>query len=98
MRIPVNIQMTKTNTTINIPALIVRNLKLEKGQTVELEVKKNKIIVHIVKEALPLASGQIGQMIQDRGLTDTPLQKQKPFSLEVERAYFLQSARMRSDF
>jgi len=50
MKFPVKIQQTKTNTTINIPKVVVKNLKLEKGQNVELEVKKNKIIVHIIKE------------------------------------------------
>ena len=48
MRFPVKIQKTKTNTTINIPSVIVKNLKLEKSQQVELEVKGNKIIIHIV--------------------------------------------------
>ena len=48
MRFPVKIQQTKTNTTINIPTAIVKHLKLEKHQIVELEVKKNKIIVHII--------------------------------------------------
>lgn len=48
MRFPVKIQKTKTNTTINIPSVIVKNLDLKKSQQVELEVKGNKIIIHIV--------------------------------------------------
>lgn len=50
MKANAKIQKTKSNTTINIPSLWARSLNLEQGQEVELELKKDKIIIHIIKE------------------------------------------------